>query len=417
MIRFGIVGIGGFAGTWVRSLHILEERGIARLAAAVVRNRPKYAERVEALEARGTRIYDTYEEMLFEGHGTLDVIGVPTGTGFHEPMAIQAMEAGYNVVIEKPVAGTVQEVASIAATEERTGRWCAVGYQHIYTPTIQWMRRRLIDGRLGKIREARTIISWPRPVSYYERNAWAGQLRSNDRWILDGPATNATAHFINHMTYLVQAVEGDAFGIHAVRGELYRAKPIPSYDTTSIEIITRGGARLYHSASHATTEAIEPQSVFLCEKADVYWDRPSDTFVVKYHDGNEEQYANPDPSLTHAGFLEQIARVAEGAEAAPLCGIREAAPQVLIINLAFESSMGIRGVGEGHTYASELGGSPIVAIQGMEETLRRAIEESATFSDLGVPWAQRSEARSAEGYTRFPSEALGRILETETAGG
>ncbi|HUT21295.1 MAG TPA: Gfo/Idh/MocA family oxidoreductase, partial [Anaerolineae bacterium] len=246
MIRFGIVGIGGFAGTWVRSLRSLEERGVARLEAAVVRNRDKYADQVVGMEKEGRRIYATLDEMLAAGHGTLDVIGVPTGIPFHEPMAVQAMEAGFNVVIEKPVAGTIQEVQRIAMAEQRTGRWCAVGYQQIYSPSVQWLRAKLRSGALGALVEARSVISWPRPLSYYERNAWAGQLRSNGRWTLDGPATNATAHFINNLTYLAQAAEENDFAIASVRAELYRSKAIPSYDTSCIEMVTARGTRLYH---------------------------------------------------------------------------------------------------------------------------------------------------------------------------
>lgn len=415
MIRYGIVGIGGFARVWVRSLEVLEERGIARLEAAVVRNRDKYAAEVARLEAKGCRIYPSYEEMLAEGQGTLEVIGVPTGIAYHEPMAIQAMEDGYNVLIEKPVAATVQEVERIAEAERRTGRWCAVGYQQIYTPTMQWMRRELSTGRLGALREARSIVSWPRAADYYQRNAWAGQLWFNDRWVLDGPATNAAAHYINHMTYLAQASEGEAFAIESVRGELYRAKPIPSYDTSAIEIITRAGARLYHSVSHSTVSEIEPESVFFCEKATVSWDRPSDTLHVKYTDGSEETVANPDPGFTHAAVFAQVARVAAGEEAAPLCGLREAAPQVLVVNLAFESSMGIMPVAPQYVYRSESNGFELVAIQDMEAILRRAEAEGGTFSDLGVPWARRTEGCPAAGYTYFPSKRPGEILEREMA--
>jgi len=411
MIDYGIVGIGGFARTWVRSLKSTEERGLARLSAAVVRNRAKYAQQVDELEAEGRVIYATLDEMLADGHGKYDVIGVPTGIPFHEPMAVRAMEAGYNVLIEKPVAGTVQEVARIADAERRTGHWCAVGYQHIYSPSVQWLASKLASGALGAIVEARTIILWPRAVSYYERNAWAGQLRSNDRWTLDGPATNATAHYVSLMTYLAQVVEGAEFGVARVRGELYRAKPIPSYDTSCIEILTTGGARLYHYATHSCVENVNPEIVIDCEKGTVAWDRDSDTFAIKYADGREEYSPKDEDLPVSAGPIAQVARVAVGKDPAPLCGLCEAGPHVLIINLAFESSRGIIPVPGEATYATELGGSELVAIKDMEDIIRDAKEKGGLFSDLGVPWARATDAVSSEGYTCFPSEELGAILE------
>ncbi len=410
MIKFGIVGVGGFATTWVRSLRWLEERGVARLEAAVIRNRAKYAEQVAIMEREGRPIYATIEEMLAAGHQTLDVIGLPVGIPFHEPMAVQTMEAGYNVVIEKPVAGTVQEVQRIADAERRTGHWCAVGYQQIYSPSVQWLRGKLMSGALGTLREAHSVISWPRALSYYERNAWAGQLRSNDRWILDGPATNATAHFVNNLTYLTQAVEGDAFRIESVRAELYRSKHIPSYDTSCIEIITGKGTRLYHYVTHSSVDSIEPQSIFHGDLGSAFWERPGDSVTITYKDGSREVFTNPDPAGVHPGVFAQVARVLHGEDAALLCGLREAGPQVLVIDLAFESSRGIIQIPESATYLSAIGQSPLVAVRGIEQALGTAFDKGGMFSDQDLSWARKTPAVRAEGYATFPSAALAKIL-------
>jgi len=135
LIRYGIVGAGGFAARWVEWIERLEATGVARLAAAVVRDRTRYAAEVERLTTRGCRIYASLEEMLAEGQ--IDLVGVPTGIAQHVPMATQAMEAGYNVLIEKPIAAAIQEARALREVERRTGRWCAVGFQFVYSPTIQ----------------------------------------------------------------------------------------------------------------------------------------------------------------------------------------------------------------------------------------------------------------------------------------
>ena len=404
MIAFGIIGIGGFARTWVRRLEALESRGVARLAAAVVRNRAKYASEVTSLEDRGCAIYATLEEMLAEGEGCLDVIGVPTGIAFHAPMAIQAMEAGYNVVIEKPVAGTVQELSSLQEAECRTGRWCAVGYQHIYSPTIQWLREKVRDGRLGAILEARSMIGWPRSTTYYERNPWAGQLRDGDSWVLDGPATNATAHYMTDMLYLMAAQQGDASTVSSVRAELYRAKPIPSYDTSCIEV-RMAGARVLHVATHSLSQTIDPTTQILCERGTISWARDEQPAVIRYHDGSTEEYVEPDGSDAGVLCFEQIARVASGQDAAPLCGLAEGGPHVLAINLAFESSGPPSTIPETHTYQQHLKDeSQLLCIRDMDKTLVRAYTEGAMFSRLGAPWAQSTNWVSSDGYSRFPRD-------------
>jgi len=408
LIRYGVVGVGGFAANWVRWLGGLEAAGAARLAAAVVRDRAKYAAEVEALSGRGCRVYATLEEMLAEGG--IDVVGVPTGIAQHVPLSARAMEAGYNVLVEKPISATVQEARALREAQVRTGRWCAVGFQFIYSPTIQWLREQLASGRLGALRQARAVIGWPRGARYYGRNPWAGRLRQGGAWVLDGPATNATAHHLENMLYLAAAQEGGA--IASVRAELYRAGPIASYDTSCIEVLTEGGARLLHVASHALKEALEPVMEIECERCSIHWEAADNSAVIRYADGREERRADPDPDEVHARPLAQVAHVAAGLDPAPLCGLAEAEPHVLAIDLAFESSGGIATIGSEHVAQGTAGdGSALACVKGIEELLRRALASGRMFSELAAPWARGTQAVAARGYGSFPgSEALAHAL-------
>ena len=414
MIRYGIVGIGGFAGSWRTSLKELEDRGIAKLAAAVVRNPAKYAEQLPKLENSGCTIYSTLDEMLDRGRGQIDVVGVPTGTSYHAPMAIQAMSAGYNVLIEKPAAATIQDVLQLRETEQRTGRWCAVSYQWIYSPTIQWLKQKLDDGALGAIQEMRSMIGWPRPASYYARNKWAGQISYDKRWVLDGPATNATAHYLTNMLYLAGMRGDHPTSISEVRGELYRAKPIPSYDTSCIQVRTSqgpvpgtDGILITHYVSHSLIDLFDPIMDIFCEQGTIHWEAHSDTAVVHYKSGAQETFVNPDQSDNNLCPFQQIARVLEGKDPAPLCGLVEGGPHVLAINLAFESSEGIIAVPEEYSYRSENEqGSEIVGIKGMEELLKKAQASGLMFSELAVPWGQATAQVSAAGYNHFPQSEL-----------
>ncbi|MEA3408440.1 MAG: Gfo/Idh/MocA family oxidoreductase [Chloroflexota bacterium] len=412
MITYGIVGIGGFAATWVEDLRTLEERGIARLGAAVVRNRDKYQPQLQELEERDCSIYGTLEEMLEGGQEQIDVVGVPTGISYHAPMAIQAMEAGYNVLIEKPVAATIQEVRELQECERRTGRWCAVGYQWIYGPTMRWLAQKVTDGRLGMILEGRTMISWPRDRGYYTRNSWAGRLGEPGHWILDGPATNATAHYLTNIFYLIAAQQGEV-SIKNVRGELYAAKAIETYDTSCIAVDV-DGIPVLHLVSHAVSESFDPRTRLICEKGIIDWQADTDTAIIEYDDGRREKYVNAHLEENHLGPLHQIAQVAAGQAEAPLCGLKEGGPHVLTIDLAFESSVGVHRVPEEYVYPiSSEDGSETAGIRQMEAILQEAYESGCTFSELDtVPWAIHTDAVPAEGYDHFPQgdslkEALG----------
>lgn len=405
MIRYGMIGIGGFATTWLRSLDALEREGTAKLSAAVVRNPDKYASQVAALREAGCAIYPSLDAMLADARGRIDIVGVPTGIAAHVPMAAAAMQAGYPTLIEKPVCATIQDALHLATVEQQTGQWCAVGYQWIYSPTIQWLRQRLASRELGQIRQAKTRIGWPRADRYYARNPWAGQLRIGDRWVLDGPATNATAHYMTNMLYLCAAADpADARLLH-VRGELYRARDIESYDTSAIELHLAGGARLLHLATHAMRETVNPEMDITTDRADIHWDASTTRATIRHHDGRIETHEDADPAANHQRPLAHSAQIVAGQAERPLCGLLEGTPHVLAINLAFESSRGVHSIPAGQMQRTTAGqDGALVCVIGMEEALDRAYQEASTFSDLGLPWAQATSPAEADGYARFPRD-------------
>jgi predicted dehydrogenase len=402
VIRYGLVGIGGFGAQWLQALSLLEERGVARVAAAAERDRAGNASAWAALEARGVPVYASFDEMLSRGEGRLDVIGVATGIAYHEPLASQALAAGYNVLVEKPVAGTIEEVWRLRALEQSGGHWCAVGYQWLHSPTLQWIRHKLEAGALGILREGRSVVGWPRAASYYARNGWAGHLRDGGRWILDGPATNATAHYLTNLLYLAGVRLEGGTPVATVRAELYRAKPIESYDTCCLEVTLANGVRLLHYASHALAERIEPIMTLIGSEGTLEWRAEDDSAVLRDALGHEERYCNRDMAFNHARSFAQVARVCAGLEPAPLSGLAEGGPQVLVINLAFRSAGEIATVPAGSLeQAMDAQGSALVSIRGMAAALQEATRRGVLFSELGLPWARESQTFAAAGFRGF----------------
>ena len=139
-----------------------------------------------------------------------------------------------------------------------------------------------------------------------------------------------------------------------------------------------------------------------CSAGAITWSAADDAATVRWADGTEDVYVNSHPEDNLAGPIAQAARVVAGLDSSPLCGLEQAAPQVLAVNLAFESSSGITTVPASARTETMLGDSPLVAIRGLEEVLQAAYHEGKLPSELGVPWAVSSETIVAEGYTSFP---------------
>lgn len=104
----------------------------------------------------------------------VDIAAVCTPSGLHAPLAIEAMEAGCHVLIEKPIDVDDERAAAIAATERRTGKKAAVVSQHRFDPASLAVLREIHAGTFGRLTSGIASLAWWREDAYYAGNAWRG---------------------------------------------------------------------------------------------------------------------------------------------------------------------------------------------------------------------------------------------------
>lgn len=402
MKRIGIVGVGGFASSILRSVRLVESEGLAALDAVVVRNPAKHPQVVQRLKEEGRPIFSSMSEMIEQAGDKLDIIALPVGIPSHSPLAIQAMEAGFDVVMEKPIAATVQEVDAMVETSRRTAKFCAVGFQHIHTPAIKMLRDEIEAGRLGKIKRAKSYGLWPRGTFYYQRNVWAGQIWAEGNWVLDGPITNACAHFSNNMLYLAAVQAGGKVAIEHLQGELYRARDLPTYDTGCLRIATNTGTEILFYLTHAVDKLTNPIIEIEAEHAHVTWTYDGAKAVVRYGDGVIKTVEG-EGNDSHAQVFRDAIAVAEGKTDRPLFAVADGRNQVLAVNLLFESSAGIRTIpGDACVVVKRPNADQFVQVKGMAEAVERAFAGNKLLSEIGAPWATPGTRVAGAGYVEFP---------------
>ena len=258
-----LLALAVLARPHVRSVEALEREGRARLDAAVVIDPENHPEKLAEFETRKVRVYDTYDDLL--SAGGIDYITLPIGIHYHVPYAVAALEAGFNVICEKPLSATVQDANHLINTKNKTGKIALIGYQSIYAPSIQTIKTRLLDGRLGKLHAIRIKGGWPRNNLYYSRNPWAGRLTLDDgTCVLDSPINNAMAHDLNNAMYLCGATHHESAMPETVQAELYRARDIQTLDTAILRILANGVDVLI-GLSHSTRENFNPLMQLQCE--------------------------------------------------------------------------------------------------------------------------------------------------------
>jgi len=109
----------------------------------------------ESLGLAADRAYGDWREMLAgekDRADRLDLVTVATPNATHHAITKAFLEAGINVLCEKPMTVTVDEAEDIVATARRTGAICAVNYGYTGYPLVRHMRSMVARGDLGKVR-------------------------------------------------------------------------------------------------------------------------------------------------------------------------------------------------------------------------------------------------------------------------
>ena len=137
-----MAGFGGMAG-WH---YDLIERIDGLTVAGICDVKP---ERREYARSRNIHVYQSLEDLLADQ--SVDLVLVATPNDVHKSIAIQAMEAGKNVVSEKPVTLSSQDLREMIQASERTGRFLTVHQNRRWDEDFLSVKKLLDEGRLGEI--------------------------------------------------------------------------------------------------------------------------------------------------------------------------------------------------------------------------------------------------------------------------
>jgi len=408
-LRFVVIGLGGFAEVHLNAVQWLEQQGLAQLAGviAIAFDRQRFPGKIQALQQRNIPLYISVEDFFQRGAPTTEVLTVPIGIHQHVPVSMQALAAGLHVYCEKPVAATIQEVDQLIAAQKRSGKLVAIGYQYMYSQSIQQLQARICEGRLGAMKRAALICAWPRSDAYYARNDWAGCMKKDGHWVLDSPMNNAMAHYLQNLLYLAATERYAAATPVAVTAELYRSRPIESCDTGLLRIKCDNESLLHFYVTHCSAATFGPRMKLFCENGTAQWEKYNGETAIQYNNGSEEKFANTEASWNFAGFL-NFTQAVRG-EARLLCPPEVCRSHTLTINAAHESCPHIaafpaeliRTESAPETIPSPQPEGIFQRVQGLDDLLLQAYENEKLFAEMGIAWAVRSQPFSLQNYRYF----------------
>lgn len=146
--QIGIIGCGGIAnGKHMPSLKALSNECEMVAFCDLIKERAEKA-KVD-YGTPDAKVYTDYTELLKDSE--IDLIHVCTPNKSHAPISIAAMEAGKDVMCEKPMAKTAAEAKEMLEASRRTGRVLTIGYQTRQAPEMKLVKQMAEEGKFGHI--------------------------------------------------------------------------------------------------------------------------------------------------------------------------------------------------------------------------------------------------------------------------
>ena len=150
--------------------------------------------------------YIDYKEMVSENE--IDLISIATESGFHAEIAVYCIEHGINVIIEKPIALSMEDANHIIELSEKKGVKVSACHQNRFNVAVQRMREALEAGRFGKISHGSIHVRWNRDQDYYKQAPWRGT------WAQDGGALmNQCIHGIDLLCWMLGDEVESVYGV------------------------------------------------------------------------------------------------------------------------------------------------------------------------------------------------------------
>lgn len=194
MVNFAIVGCGHIGK---RHAEMVSRNKDSRLVALCdIKEKG-----ILGIENYPVPFYEDLERML-DSHPDIEVLNICTPNGLHASMAIEAMEKGRHVVIEKPMALKTEDARRVLECSRRTGKKVFCVMQNRYSPPSVWIKSLVDSGKLGDIEMVQLDCYWNRDERYYLPGGWHGTAA------LDGGTLfTQFSHFIDIMLWLFGDIE------------------------------------------------------------------------------------------------------------------------------------------------------------------------------------------------------------------
>lgn len=199
-LKFAIVGCGikarQYLETWIQR-DDLEFVAIADLSEDALN---QAASIVEANNAKRPELYTDWRELLDKQTGAIDAVYISSPHAFHADQACAALQAGADVLLEKPMVMTVEEAERLVAEEKQSGKVVVVAYQGGLSPLVHQLRDDVKAKAYGELTHVNAAV-WEGWASKYSGGHWKQNIAISG----GGFMFDTGAHMMNTLSVICDA--------------------------------------------------------------------------------------------------------------------------------------------------------------------------------------------------------------------
>lgn len=195
MMNFAVVGCGRIAKKHIEAIDNAKKAVLYALCDID-------EDRLETMASDNniTNKYLNIDEMLEDSN--IDVVTICTPNATHADLAIKAIEAGKHVMIEKPIATTVEDAERIIQAAKEHNVKASSVHQNRFNQAVQKTRKAYEEGKFGRMSHGVASIRWNRDERYYGQDEWRGKIDQQD-----GVLMNQCIHNIDLLRWMMGPVK------------------------------------------------------------------------------------------------------------------------------------------------------------------------------------------------------------------
>jgi len=380
-----LAGARGHGRRHLDNIRRLQDKGVVRLAG--ICELTPLADR-EIPEGLGAPEQSADLGALLDSTGArVAVICTPIPT--HTDLALTAARKGVHLLLEKPPAPSHAEFRRMTDGVAEAGVACQIGFQSLGSHAVPAILAMVAEGAIGEVVGIGGAGAWARAEAYYRRAPWAGRRRLNGVDVIDGVLTNPLAHVVATALALAGSTrDEDVTGIEL---ELLRANDIEADDTSCVRVTTARGIRITVAATLCAADPGEPYVVVHGTSGRITFWYKQDRVLLQRAGHGPEEYDHGRTDLlenlvghltTGAGLL--VPPDETGAFMKVVEAIRRAPDPEPLPDGAWH-----RVPGENRR-----------VVPGVDGLVAAAADTLSLYSELGAPWAPRTEHPLKEVSTR-----------------